>query len=295
MRTRENRREKRMIRVGLTGWGDHDSLYEGVKNSSEKLKVYAGYFPTVEIDASFYAIQPLRNMEKWAWETPDNFRFVVKAYQGMTGHIRDDGNLFESREQMFNAFLDSLKPLIEKGKLAMVLCQFPPWFECRKENVQYLRICKEYLKSVPCALEFRHQSWFSAEYRSQTLSFMRKENWIHSICDEPQAGNRSIPFVLETNGQSSVLFRFHGRNVAGWNKPVNGEEWRDVRYLYDYRRDQLESLAEKVQKTAKETKEVYVLFNNNSGGHAAGNAQTMIDLLGITYRGLAPRQLDLFD
>ncbi|PYZ95752.1 hypothetical protein CR205_15280 [Alteribacter lacisalsi] len=283
-----------MINIGLTGWGDHDSLYEGVKQSSGKLEIYAGHFPTVEVDASFYAVQPLRNMEKWTRETPDAFRFVVKAYQGITGHERGEIP-FETRDEMFQAFIDSVKPMKEAGKLAMVLCQFPPWFDCKKENVQYLRVCREYLKDLPCALEFRHQSWYSEEFRSQTLSFIDKENWIHSICDEPQAGARSIPLVPDPAGSEEVLFRFHGRNEAGWTKPAKGDEWREVRYLYDYTNNELEELAGHVKSVSSKVKKTYVLFNNNSGGHAAGNAKQMIDILGLDYRGLAPRQLDLFD
>ncbi len=44
----------------------------------------------------------------------------------------------------------------------------------------------------------------------------------------------------------------------------------------------------------EKTKQIYVLFNNNSGGDAADNAKQLIDLLGIEYTGLAPRQLGLF-
>ncbi|MEH7119775.1 DUF72 domain-containing protein, partial [Neobacillus vireti] len=40
---------------------------------------------------------------------------------------------------------------------------------------------------------------------------------------------------------------------------------------------------------------VYLLFNNNSGGDAADNAKEMLNLLNITYEGLAPTQLDLFN
>lgn len=41
-------------------------------------------------------------------------------------------------------------------------------------------------------------------------------------------------------------------------------------------------------------KKVYVIFNNNSGGHAANNAKTYQRLLNIEYEGLAPQQLKLF-
>ncbi len=43
-----------------------------------------------------------------------------------------------------------------------------------------------------------------------------------------------------------------------------------------------------------DSKDVYVIFNNNSGGDAADNAAQFIDMLHIEYEGLAPRQLDLF-
>ncbi|MBU9722153.1 hypothetical protein [Bacillus alkalicola] len=39
----------------------------------------------------------------------------------------------------------------------------------------------------------------------------------------------------------------------------------------------------------------FVIFINNSGGHAASNAQRFVDRLGLKYSGLAPRQLGLFD
>lgn len=44
-----------MIYVGVTGWGDHDSLYHGGVSQRDKLKEYGAHFPMVEVDASFYA------------------------------------------------------------------------------------------------------------------------------------------------------------------------------------------------------------------------------------------------
>lgn len=277
-----------MIYIGLAGWGDHDSLYP--VGTRSKLEAYAGHFPIVELDSSFYAIQPLRNMEKWSRETPEDFQFIVKAYQGMTGHQRGFAP-FQTKEEMFTAFIKSLEPLIRANKLAMVLCQFPPWFDCKKEHVQWIRHVREQLKDIPVALEFRHQSWFRPEFKQKTLAFMRNEGWIHSICDEPQAGPGSIPTILEVTTQQKTLVRFHGRNVHGWNDPGNGS-WRDVRYLYRYNKEELEQWMENL--SLLKSDDIYLIFNNNSGGDAADNAAQLINLLGIEYGGLAPRQLDLF-
>ncbi|QFT90472.1 hypothetical protein FIU87_17660 [Bacillus sp. THAF10] len=282
-----------MILVGVTGWGDHDSLYTGGISPRDKLKEYGAHFPVVEVDASFYAIQPKQNIEKWVTDTPERFQFVVKAYQGMTGHQRGDIP-FETKDQMFSAFQESLQPYEEAGKLAMVLFQFPPWYDCKKENVDYLRWCKERMGDTKVALEFRNRTWFQPEFYDKTLSFMEDEGWIHSICDEPQAGTGSIPTVLHPTDPDQTLIRLHGRNVDGWTKAVSGKDWREVRYLYDYNKEELQEWNEHLKKLQQQTKNLFVLFNNNSGGHAANNAKQMIELLDIEYTGLAPRQLDLF-
>ena len=70
--------------------GDHDSLYIDPYENRNKLRTYSEYFPIVEVDSSFYAMQPARNYTKWAMETPKDFSFIVKAYQGMTGHMKGE-------------------------------------------------------------------------------------------------------------------------------------------------------------------------------------------------------------
>lgn len=281
-----------MIYIGVTGWGDHHSLYRYGVSQRDKLKEYGAHFPIVEVDASFYAVQPKRNSEKWVSETPANFQFIVKAYQGMTGHQRGEIP-FSNKQEMFAAFRDSIEPFQKAGKLAMVLFQFPPWFDCTRQHVNYLRFCKAEMGEVPVALEFRHQSWYSAVFREQTLQFIKNEKWIHTVCDEPQAGAGSIPIVLEATDLKKTLIRFHGRNVHGWQHP-SAHNWREVRYLYRYTEKELVEWVERLRLLEKQTQDIYVLFNNNSGGDAADNAKQFIDLLGIEYEGLASKQLDLF-
>jgi uncharacterized protein YecE (DUF72 family) len=281
-----------VIYIGLAGWGDHDSLYTNGSSTKDKLREYASFFPIVEVDSTFYAIQPERNVRKWVKETPASFQFIVKAYQGMTGHQRGEIP-FQTKDEMFDAFIQSLRPYQEANKLKMVLFQFPPWFDCKKEHVDYLRYCKMHMDTVPIALEFRHQSWFWPQYIDKTLSFMKDEGWIHSICDEPQAGTGSIPTVLKATNEKETLIRFHGRNVYGWNRPSEGD-WREVRYLYRYNQAELAEWKDELTSLQTQTDHIYIIFNNNSGRDASDNALQMIQELGLTYSGLAPRQLDLF-
>lgn len=280
-----------MIQIGLTGWGDHPDLY--VSSARERLQDYSAHFPVVELDAAFYAIQPIKNSLKWIKETPENFQFVVKAYQGITGHLRGDFP-FDSIDEMFELYRQSVMPFKNSGKLSMILAQFPPWFQCTKENVQYLRKVREELKDFEVVIEFRHQSWYSSEYKNSTLQFLKENGLHHSVCDEPQAGDGSIPLVpIATTNK--VLVRLHGRNTYGWVNPGNNVKWREVRYLYDYNREELSSIKGICEYLEKQAKEVVVLFNNNSGGHAANNAKMFQSMLGIDFEGLAPKQLDFFE
>ncbi|NYF26172.1 DUF72 domain-containing protein [Sporosarcina sp. JAI121] len=284
-----------MIQIGLTGWGDHPDVYDSSSSKKEKLIDYSAHFPIVELDATFYAIQPERNIQKWIEETPDNFRFIVKAYQGMTGHHR--GELpYESIDKMYDLFRLSVTPLREAGKLAMILVQFPPWFDCTKGNVEEIRFVCSKLAGFDIAVEFRHQSWYSPEYLDRTLAFLERLNVIHSVCDEPQAGLGSIPLVPITTRSDKVLFRLHGRNVAGWRNTTGDDQaWRKVRYLYNYSDAELMEIQLAVQKLQEATDEVFVIFNNNSGGHAAQNAKRFQKMLNINYESLAPKQLDFFE
>lgn len=279
-----------MIRIGLTGWNGHHAVGLGEKGG---IAAYSAQFPIVEVDSSFYAVQPARHFEKWCRETPPDFGFVIKAYQGMTLHLRGD-NPFADAQEMFAAFARSIEPVREAGKLKMVLFQYPPWFDCNRRNVDLLRYTKAKLADLPLALEFRHQSWFDGEMRDKTLSFMEREGWIHSICDEPQVRPGSVPTVLRATDSRLTLVRFHGRNTKAWSQPSE-ENWRDVRYLYRYNTNELIDWKVRLLRLQETTEEICVIFNNNSGGDAGPNAKELMRLLGIAYKGEAPGQINLFD
>lgn len=72
------------------------------------------------------------------------------------------------------------------------------------------------------------------------------------------------------------------------------KEWRKKRTLYRYSEKELQELAHEVKVVDSKTKEVGVIFNNNSGGDAAENALALQKILNIKPDGLNPTQMDLF-
>jgi len=287
------RRRYLLVYIGLTGWSDHPDLYNEGTTTRDKLFAYSGHFPIVEVDTSFYAIPSQTSIEKWCNETPDNFQFIVKSYQGMTGHNRGEIP-FETRNDMFNSFIESANVFKNHGKLGAILVQFPPWYDCNVKNINYIRYIKEQLRGFPVAIEFRNQTWYAGQMRHKMLKFLNENDLIHTVCDEPQAGSGSVPLVSEAT-TDQVIVRIHGRNIHGWRSAGQKENWREVRFLYDYNEEELQGLAQIILQLKQQAKDVYVLFNNNSGHHAAKNAKQLQSILNIEYSGLSPKQLDLFE
>lgn len=279
-----------MITIGLTGWSDHPLIQ---RNRSKKLEDYASHFPVVELDTPFYAIPSLANTTSWADKTPSNFSFIPKVYSKMTLH-QPFSPEFDSMKEVFDAYLKAMAPLIEANKITAFLFQFPPYMECTRQNVNYLKYIKAHMQNLPVAVEFRHPSWFTDETKDKTLQLLTDLQFSHVVVDQPQTPHNSIPQVVEcTNAQLSMI-RLHGRNYEGWAGGKEVQDWRVQRTLYDYSDDELLEFKDHVDALQKQSSHITIIFNNNSGGHAAKNAKRLQELLGLYFDYLGPRQLDLF-
>lgn len=278
-----------MLTLGLTGWSDHPLI---IQKKSHALEEYSAHFPFVELDTSFYAIPPEKNILSWLERTPDVFQFVPKAYGAMTQH-KDWIEEFGSLEAMFDTYKQTFNPMVARGKIKAFLFQFPPYFDCTKQNVNYLRGVRQLMEDLPVAIEFRHQSWMSDRYQEGTLSFLKEQHFIHVVTDQPQTPSNSVPSVPVATNSTLTLYRLHGRNYEGW-LGEDVKDWRAERTLHDYSTEELQEIKEITQRLEEQSEEVAVIFNNNSGNHAAKNAKELQDMLGIDFEGLAPRQLGLF-
>ena len=278
-----------MITIGLTGWSDHDSIQ---RNRQRKLEEYASHFPVVELDTSFYAIPSKQNITQWIEKTPNSFTFIPKAYSVMTLH-RSFEEDFNSMEDVFSIYTEAFSPMIESKKVKTFLFQFPPVFDCTRKNVNYIRFVRKHMGRLPLSVEFRNQSWFSEVNRDHTLNLLTQLDMTHVVVDQPQTPNNSVPKIIANTSSELSFVRLHGRNYEGW-LGENVTDWRAERTLYNYSLEELEGIKDNVNQLEKESKEVCVIFNNNSGGHAAPNAKQLQSLLGLSFDGLGPQQLDLF-
>ena len=275
-----------IIAIGTTSFKEHGKL---LGKSFLTLSDYASLFPVVEMNTSFYGIKSADTTQKWVDETPEIFKFSVKAFKVMTKHAKLE-DYYSSVSDMDSAFKAFLSPLVKNNRLATILCQFPSYFTCNKENVKYLTDLRNRYQNYPMAVEFRSASWYQDKVKMDMLDFMRKQNYTLVTVDEPQVAYHSIPFLTDVTNSHLSYVRLHGRNKLFWTD--KSTDWRKKRTLYRYTDEELDDLAEKI--VSIDAKQTIVIFNNNSGGDAGENALNFKRKCGIDYEGLNPTQLNLF-
>lgn len=282
-----------MITIGLTTWTDHPALINH-ENRKVTLTEYAGHFPVVEVDTSFYGVPRISTVENWQKSVPEKFQFILKANQLMTLHdgASVDDYLSDEHRLVFTDFKKMVRPLVKQDQLKTILFQFPPYFNCETANIRYLRDVRVLMGDLPIAVEFRNASWYDPAVRDETMLFLKKLGMTHVSVDEPSAVSNGVPLVDTVTNQNLAMLRLHGQNAKGWAE--QGPNWRSTRTLYKYSEAELQDFAKLVRKLESQVEEVCIIFNNNSGKDAAGNALRLKEILGVNFEGLGPLQLGLF-
>ncbi|MGE5587064.1 MAG: DUF72 domain-containing protein [Clostridia bacterium] len=271
-----------MVLVGTAGFSYRDwkgVFYpEGIKDG-EMLGFYAGLFPCVELDFTYYQMPSVRTMEGLARKVPGGFEFCVKAYKGMTHELKGaeggpDGG--EGNDSVFRAFAEAIKPMTSRGSLGCVLAQFPWGFKRTQENVDYVRRLKGRLKDASVVVEFRNREWV----RPDTFELLRSEGLGFCCVDEPRLRGL-VPPVAEVTSDTAYV-RFHGRNAEKWWK--HDQAWE--RYNYLYSEAELAEWVPKIKALDARAAKTYVLFNNCHAGQAAENARMLQSMMKLGFNGL---------
>lgn len=145
--------------VGTSGWAYPSwkpQFYPEKLAQKNFLQYYSTQLNTVEVNFTFRQLVKDTTIQKWIAETPAGFRFGVKAHQVIT-HIKR----LKKTEDFVPRFLSTVQPLAQAGKMGPVLFQLPP--NMKADPALLEEFLSTLSRGVPCAFEFRHESWFSDE------------------------------------------------------------------------------------------------------------------------------------
>lgn len=146
--------------AGTSGWAYPSwkpQFYPEKLAQKNFLNYYATQLNTVEVNFSFRQLLKDTTVQKWIAETPQTFRFGVKAHQVIT-HIKR----LKGAEEFVKRFLSTIEALAHAAKLGPVLFQLPPNLKADRELLEnFIQTLPRGLRS---AFEFRHPSWLVEQY-----------------------------------------------------------------------------------------------------------------------------------
>jgi uncharacterized protein YecE (DUF72 family) len=143
--------------IGTSGWAYptwKPAFYPEKLAQKKFLNFYASQLNAVEVNYTFRQLVKETTVQNWIADTPEHFRFTIKAHQVLT-HIKR----LKSADDFLHRFIGTLDVLERAGRLGPLLFQLPPNFKADQV------VLSEFLKLLPrtlrAAFEFRNESWLS--------------------------------------------------------------------------------------------------------------------------------------
>jgi uncharacterized protein YecE (DUF72 family) len=302
--------------VGCSGWSYKDWIgpfYPKEVKQKEWLEYYGRFFPTVEINSTFYAVPNRYTVEAWirkgravrrqreAGGHGTDFKFSLKLPQTITHDLLVKGKVKEALEETREFQRAVLDPLHDFGLVGAVLVQTSPYFRYdRKDGKRNLEALSGLFEALDlerfdCAVEFRHRTW--ADQKRRRLEKLVGQLLVKhdvALCETDGPGFPD----LRLEGTRRAYIRFHGRNEDIWFKKGSGSSngmdngngdldgaGRFNRYDYLYSTDELEGWAHRIGKLAQDDDDEvsYVYFNNHPRGKGPRNALMLMDMLGVAH------------
>jgi uncharacterized protein YecE (DUF72 family) len=200
-----------MILVGTSGYNYPEwkgSFYPADLPANKFLPYYAGTFPTVEINYTFYRMPTPKLVAGWRAQVPPAFRFTLKAPKRITHDRRLRAAEVQEPLQGFITAAAELGP-----QLGALLFQLPPNFK------KDLIVLNEFLALLPpkvtAAFEFRNDSWLD----DHVYDLLRSRNIALCIADSE---TRETPLVM-TASYAYLRLRDEGYedgDIAKWTSTV---------------------------------------------------------------------------
>jgi uncharacterized protein YecE (DUF72 family) len=142
--------------VGTSGWAYptwKPAFYPEKLAQKKFLNFYASKLNAVEVNYTFRQLVKETTVQNWIAETPDHFRFTIKAHQVLT-HIKR----LKNADEFLRRFLSTLEALERARRLGPLLFQLPPNFKADQAVLAEFLLCLP--RTVRAAFEFRNESWF---------------------------------------------------------------------------------------------------------------------------------------
>ncbi len=328
------------VRVGTSGWnyptgkGTWNGVFYPARRPRgfDELRYYAEHFDIVEVNSTFYRMPDTGLVGKWVGRTPADFQFAIKLFQKFT-----HPDMYLARAGVkdwslslgdVDAFRVGVAPLVDAGRMAVLLVQFPSSFHADEPMRDYLSWVLEAFADYPLAVELRHRSWFAPGAETSARLASSRAGLV--IADDPETPKmtsgvflpelaKKTPDVILGTGvfSTEIAILGTGLNAASSSRPVpktaisventpvplyfrfhgrNADAWwnheqAEDRYNYLYSPAELQPFAAAATEAAQAGRTVMAFMNNHFSAKAVANAAVLKSQLGQTVPGLYEREM----
>ena len=196
-------------------------FYPAKMKNDEMLGFYAGKFPVVEINNTFYRLPKEAVLLDWAAQVPDGFTFAIKASQRITHFAR-------LKPESADAVTYLLKVTAALGpKLGPILFQLPP--NLKKEYDRLAAFIATLPDGPKYTIEFRHESWFTDD----VFELLRSRDIPMCIVEQPEFAS---PVVATASWGYARLHRFDydAARLAEWAARIAGMQWTNAFVIFKH-------------------------------------------------------------
>ncbi|OJY90642.1 MAG: hypothetical protein BGP13_19660 [Sphingobacteriales bacterium 40-81] len=189
------------VYVGCAKWNRSDLKGFYPRGTKDELSYYSRQFNCIELNATFYKMPDVKQVETWKNKTPEGFKFFPKVTDLIT-HYRRLINVQEPVENFCKAISNF------EEKLGTAFLQLHDNF-APKDFERLKSVLENFPKGIPLAVEVRNEAWFNDKKISKAFgNLLEKLRMTNIIVDT--AGRRDMLHMRLTT--PAAFIRYVGAN-----------------------------------------------------------------------------------
>ncbi|MBN8790574.1 MAG: DUF72 domain-containing protein [Terrimonas sp.] len=189
------------VYVGCAKWNRSDLKGFYPRGTKDELSYYSRQFNCIELNATFYKMPDVKQVETWKNKTPEGFKFFPKVTDLIT-HYRLLINVQEPVENFCKAISNF------EEKLGTAFLQLHDNF-APKDFERLKSVLENFPKGIPLAVEVRNEAWFNDKKISKAFgNLLEKLRMTNIIVDT--AGRRDMLHMRLTT--PAAFIRYVGAN-----------------------------------------------------------------------------------
>jgi uncharacterized protein YecE (DUF72 family) len=242
------------IKIGTCGYSFYQPPKDWKETYKNKLQAFSKDFKTLELNRTFYKLPMVKTVTRWQKEVVNDFEFTIKAWQAIThpttsptwknkdrlsSSQRKQFGYFNPSEEVFNAW-DEIRKRAKALQANIVVFQTPNSFDRSKEHKENL-----------------YEFFSHINRKDINLAWEPRGNWNDHPSDLEQIyDDLNLIHVVDlmrrepVSTHSTCYIRLHGLNKNEYD------------YNYDYSKQELNKLAEKLEDLSEIYDQIYCMFNN---------------------------------